>query len=292
MALKTEAIGLAVMTELPLVVIDVQRGGPSTGLPTKTEQSDLLQAVYGRNGESPVAVLAPRSPLDCFHTVLEAFRLATCYMTPVIVLSDGSIANATEVGKIPDLADLPPFAINFLADPEGFQPYGRDEKLARAWVRPGTKGLEHRVGGLEKDFLTGAVSVDGANHERMVKVRADKVAGMAQDFETLEVEGDRDAKLLVIGWGGTYGSIAEAVRQSCADGVQVAHVHLRHLNPLPHDLAKIIARYENILVPEVNLGQLSVLLKARYVREFTGFNRVEGKPLRVSELCREFARLA
>jgi 2-oxoglutarate ferredoxin oxidoreductase subunit alpha len=292
MALKTEAIGLAVMTELPLVVIDVQRGGPSTGLPTKTEQSDLLQAVYGRNGESPVAVLAPRSPLDCFHTVLEALRLATRYMTPVIVLSDGSIANATEVGKIPDLADLPPFPVDFRTDPDGYQPYARDDKLARAWVRPGTPGLEHRIGGLEKDFITGAVSIDGANHERMVRVRADKIAGMSRDFAPLTVEGAEDAKLLVIGWGGTYGSIAEAVRQSCAEGVKVAHLHLRHLNPLPDDLGQIIERYDEILVPEVNLGQLTVLLRARHARAFEGFNRIEGKPLRVSELCREFARLA
>ncbi|MGD9265005.1 MAG: 2-oxoacid:acceptor oxidoreductase subunit alpha, partial [Lysobacterales bacterium] len=202
MALKTEAIGLAVMTELPLVIIDVQRGGPSTGLPTKTEQSDLLQAVYGRSGESPVAVLAARSPIDCFHTVLEAFRLATRYMTPVIVLTDGSIANATEVGKVPDLADLPAFDVSFRTDPDGFQPYARDEKLARSWVKPGTPGLEHRVGGLEKDFLSGAVSIDGANHERMVRVRADKIAGMAREFEPLKVEGSEDSKLLIIGWGG------------------------------------------------------------------------------------------
>jgi len=284
MALKTEAIGLAAMTELPLVVINVQRGGPSTGLPTKTEQSDLLQAVYGRNGECPVAVIAARSPIDCFHTTLEAFRIATRYMTPVIVLSDGGIANATEVGIIPRLDKLPPFEVNFRTDADGYRIYERDENLARAWVRPGTAGMEHVIGGLEKDSLSGDVSVDGSNHDEMVRTRAAKIAGISKDFPPLIIEGSDEAKLLVIGWGGTYGSIAEAVRQSIANGHAVAHVHLRHLNPLPDDLGEIIDRFEKILVPEINLGQLSVLLRNRYLREITGFNRVEGKPLRVSAL--------
>jgi 2-oxoglutarate ferredoxin oxidoreductase subunit alpha len=292
MALKTEAIGLAVMSELPLVVINVQRGGPSTGLPTKTEQSDLLQAVYGRNGECPVAVLAARSPIDCFQTTLEAFRIATRYMTPVIVLSDGGIANATEVGTIPRIDDLPPFEVNFRTNPEGFHIYDRDENLARAWVRPGTAGLEHRIGGLEKDAVSGEVSVNGRNHEAMVKTRAAKIAGISRDIPALEVEGNADAKLLVVGWGGTYGSIAEAVRQSIAEGHPVAHVHLRHLNPLPDDLGEIMERYQNILVPEINLGQLSKILRDRYLRDTIGFNRVQGKPLKVTELCRVIADLA
>ena len=284
MALKTEAIGLAVMTELPLVIINVQRGGPSTGLPTKTEQSDLLQAVYGRNGECPVAVVAARSPIDCFDTTLEAFRIAVKYMTPVIVLTDGGIANSTEVGFIPRMDDLPPFEVNFRTDANGYRVYERDENLARAWVRPGTPGMEHRIGGLEKDALSGGVSVDGSNHDEMVRTRAAKIAGISKDFPATAVEGEPEAKLLVIGWGGTYGSIAEAVRQANANGHAVAHVHSRYLNPLPDDLGDIIARYEKILVPEINLGQLSILLRNRYLREVTGFNRVEGKPLRVSEL--------
>jgi len=291
MVLKSEAIGLAVMTELPLVVINVQRGGPSTGMPTKTEQSDLLQAVYGRNGECPVAVMAARSPFDCFATVLEAFRIATRYMTPVIVLTDGGIANATEIGPVPRMEDLPPFELEFRSDVKSFQVYGRDGNLARDWVRPGTPGLEHRIGGLEKDALSGEVSVDGLNHHEMVSTRAQKIAGISNDYLPLVVEGDSEAKLLVIGWGGTYGSIAEAVRQSIAEGKPVAHVHLRHLNPLPEDLGELMQRYENILVPEMNLGQLSVLLRDRYLREVTGFNRVEGKPLKVSELCQAISEL-
>jgi len=292
MALKTEALGLAVMTELPLVVIDVQRGGPSTGLPTKTEQSDLLQAVYGRPGECPIPVLAARSPVDCFETVLEAFRIATRYMTPVLVLSDGGIANSTEVGLTPDIRKLPPFEVKFRTDPEGYQVYERDENLARAWVRPGTPGMEHRIGGLEKDYLTGDVSVDGPNHDRMVRVRAAKVAGIAKGYPPLVIEGDTEAKLLIVSWGGTYGSIAEALRNSARAGHSAAHVHLRHLNPLPDDLGDIIHRYETVLVPEINLGQLSVLLRSAYVRDVVEFNRVEGKPLRVSELCETIARLA
>lgn len=292
MALKTEAIGLAVMTELPLVIINVQRGGPSTGLPTKTEQSDLLQAVYGRNGECPVAVMAARSPFDCFATTLEAFRIATRYMTPVILLTDGGIANATEIGIVPKFDELPPFELNFRTDAQGYRVYNRDENLARAWVRPGTPGLEHRIGGLEKDAVSGEVSGDGANHEEMVRTRSAKIAGISRDYSPLTIEGDAGADLLVIGWGGTYGSIAEAVRHSITNGVAVAHVHLRHLNPLPDDLGEIMDRYQNVLVPEINLGQLSVLLRNRYLRDVTGFNRVAGKPLKVSELCEVFSRLA
>ena len=280
------------MTELPLVIINVQRGGPSTGLPTKTEQSDLLQAVYGRNGECPVAVIAARSPLDCFHTTLEAFRIATRYMTPVIMLTDGRIGNATEVGTVPRWEDLPPFELNFRTDADGFRFMDAMKTWHGPGCRPGTPGMEHRIGGLEKDSLSGAVSVDGSNHDNMVRTRAAKIAGISKDFPPLVIRGSDEGKLLVIGWGGTFGSIAEAVRQSNADGHGVAHVHLRHLNPLPDDLGEIMDRFENILVPEINLGQLSVLLRNKYLREITGFNRVEGKPLRVSELRKAREALA
>jgi len=292
LSLKTEAIGLAVMAELPLVVLDVQRAGPSTGMPTKTEQADLLQAVYGRHGECPVPVLAARSPIDCFDIMLEAFRIATRYMTPVIVLTDGGIANSTEVGAIPAISDLPPFKVKFREEPEGYQVYERDEYLARAWVRPGTPGMEHRIGGLEKHHLNGEVSADGANHDRMVRVRAGKIAGIAKGYAPLEIEGDHDARLLVVSWGSTYGSVREAVRLSLKAGTKVAHVHLRYLNPLPDDLGDIVSRYDKILVPEINLGQLSVLLRNAYLRDVIGFNRVEGKPLRASELCATIESLA
>ncbi|RLA50926.1 MAG: 2-oxoglutarate ferredoxin oxidoreductase subunit alpha [Gammaproteobacteria bacterium] len=293
MALKTEAIGLAAMTELPLVIVNVQRGGPSTGLPTKTEQSDLLQAVYGRNGECPIPVIAARSPFDCFDVTLEAFRIATKYMTPVIVLTDGGIANATEVGPVPDIDKLPPFEVKFRTDdPEDYKVYQRDENLARAWVRPGTRGMEHRIGGLEKDALTGDVSTDGPNHDAMVRIRADKVAGIARDFPPLSIEGAEEAELLIVSWGGTYGSVAEAVRQSMKAGIAVAHVHLRHLNPLPNDLGDILNHYQKILVPELNMGQLSILLRNKYLKDVIGFNRMEGKPLRVSALCETITELA
>ncbi|WP_280516170.1 2-oxoacid:acceptor oxidoreductase family protein [Aromatoleum bremense] len=243
MALKTEALGLAVMLELPLVITNVQRGGPSTGLPTKVEQSDLLQAVYGRNGECPIPVIAARSPADCFDCAIEAFRIAVKYMTPVIFLSDGGIGNAAEPWRIPDPARLSPLAVKFRTDPEGFQPYARDENLARAWVRPGTPGMEHRVGGLEKNFLTGNISHDPINHERMVDVRAAKVAGIAKDIPPLMVEGPGSGDLLIVGWGSTYGSIVQAREKAALAGKSVAHVHLRHLNPLPHDLGDIMSRY-------------------------------------------------
>lgn len=291
LSLKTEAIGLAVMTELPLVILDVQRAGPSTGMPTKTEQADLLQAVYGRHGECPVPVLAARSPIDCFDIMLDAFRIATRYMTPVIVLTDGGIANSTEVGAIPAISDLPPFEVKFRTDPEGYQVYERDEYRARAWVRPGTPGMEHRIGGLEKHYLTGEVSADGPNHDRMVRLRAEKVAGIAKGYAPLQVEGKVDAELLIVSWGSTYGSVAEAVRRSLTAGKAVAHVHLRHLNPLPNDLGEIVSRYKQVLVPEINLGQLIVILRNAYRRDFVGFNRVEGRPLRASELCTAIAAM-
>nr|NMF96376.1 2-oxoacid:acceptor oxidoreductase subunit alpha [Aromatoleum toluolicum] len=284
MALKTEALGLAVMLELPLVITNVQRGGPSTGLPTKVEQSDLLQAVYGRNGECPIPVIAARSPADCFDCAIEAFRIAVKYMTPVIFLSDGGIGNATEPWRIPDPASLPPLEVNFRTNPDGFQPYARDEHLARAWVRPGTPGMEHRVGGLEKDFLTGNISHDPNNHQRMVEVRAAKVAGVAQDIPPLTVEGPLSGDLLIVGWGSTYGSIVQAREQAELAGKSVAHVHLRHLNPLPDDLGEILSRYKTVLVPELNLGQLSRLLRERYLRDVVVMSKVQGKMFKVSEI--------
>jgi 2-oxoglutarate ferredoxin oxidoreductase subunit alpha len=284
MALKTEALGLAVMLELPLVIVNVQRGGPSTGLPTKIEQSDLLQAMYGRNGECPVPVIAARSPADCFDCAIEAFRIAVKYMTPVILLSDGGLGNAAEPWRIPDPASLLPLDVEFRTDPRGYHPYARDENLARAWVRPGTPGMEHRIGGLEKDFLTGNISHDPVNHQRMVEVRAAKVEGLARDIPHSVVEGPYQGDLLIIGWGSTYGSIVQAREQAQQAGKSVAHLHLRHLNPLPSDLGEILACYKTILVPELNLGQLSRLLRERFLRDVVPLSKVQGKPFKVSEI--------
>ncbi len=292
MALKTEALGLTAMLELPLVIINVQRAGPSTGLPTKVEQSDLLQAVYGRNGECPVPVIAASSPADCFDCAIEAFRIATKYMTPVILLSDGGIGNAAEPWRIPDLADMAPFEIAFRTDPEGFLPYARDANLARAWVRPGTPGMEHRLGGLEKDFLTGDISHNPLNHQRMVEVRAAKVAGIAREIPPLAISGPREGDLLVVGWGGTYGPIVQACKQAEGAGKSVAHLHLRYLNPLPGDLEETLSRYRKVLVPELNLGQLSRLLRERFLRDVVVLSKVQGKSFtqaeiydRIMELC-------
>ncbi len=282
MALKTEALGLAVMLELPLVVVNVQRGGPSTGLPTKVEQSDLLQAVYGRNGECPVPVIASHSPSDCFDCALEAARIAVKYMTPVILLTDGGIGNAAEPWLIPDVASLPKLQVNYRTEAEGFQAYARDENLARAWVRPGTPGMEHRIGGLEKDFFSGDISHDPLNHQRMVEVRAAKVAGI--DIPPAKIDGPESGDLLIVGWGSTYGSIAQAREMAEAAGKSVAHVHLRHLNPMPANLGGILARYKTVLVPELNLGQLSRLLRERYLLEVLPLSKVQGKPFKVSEI--------
>lgn len=292
MALKTEALGLAVMLELPLVVVNVQRGGPSTGLPTKIEQSDLLQAVYGRNGECPVPVIAASSPADCFDCALEAFRIAVKYMTPVILLSDGGIGNAAEPWLIPDVAALPPMAISYRTDSAGFQPYARDENLARAWVVPGTPGMEHRIGGLEKDFLTGNISHDPINHQRMVDVRAAKVTGIAKDFPPSKVVGPERGDLLVIGWGSTQGAIAQAREKAVAQGKSVAHVQLRNLNPLPADLGQILARYKTVLVPELNMGQLSKLLRDQYLVPVVPLSKVQGNPFKVSEIYDRIVELS
>jgi 2-oxoglutarate ferredoxin oxidoreductase subunit alpha len=280
LALKSEGIALAVMAELPLVVFDIQRGGPSTGLPTKTEQADLLQALYGRNSECPVVVLAPATPGDCFFVAYEAIRLAVRYMVPVIVLSDGYLANGAEPWLIPDPAVLPDITVAFRTDPEGFQPYGREEAtLARPWVRPGTPGLEHRIGGLEKQDVTGNVSYDPDNHDLMVRLRAEKVRRVAQDIPPTTINGPAAGDVLVVGWGGTYGAITAAVEDAQAAGASVASVHLRHLSPLPPDLGQILRQYRRVLVPEINSGQLVRVLRAEYLVDAVGFNRVRGVPL-------------
>jgi 2-oxoglutarate ferredoxin oxidoreductase subunit alpha len=284
-ALKSEAIGLAVMTELPLVIINVQRGGPSTGLPTKTEQADLLQAVFGRNSECPVAVLAPATPAECFTLAIEAIRIATRYMTPVFFLSDGYLANGAEPWCIPDLKDLPHIEVKFYADKATFQPYRRDPKtLARPWAIPGTPGLEHRVGGLEKEDVTGNVSYDPINHEKMVHLRAEKIAGIANDIPELEVFGAADGKVLVLGWGSTHGSITTAVEKLQVRGASVSSAHLRYLNPFPRNLGEVLRRFERVIIPELNLGQLRMMIRARYLVDAIGLNKIQGKPFKVSEI--------
>jgi 2-oxoglutarate/2-oxoacid ferredoxin oxidoreductase subunit alpha len=285
-ALKQEAIGLAVMTELPLVIINIQRGGPSTGLPTKTEQADLLQAIYGRNGECPVPVIASSSPSDCFEVAIEACRIAIRYMTPVFLLSDGYIANGQEPWLIPDVSKLKSFEVQFRTNPEGFQAYLRNETtLARDWVRPGTPGLEHRIGGIEKDFVSGNVSYDPLNHEKMVRTRQEKVDRIAQDYAPLKVNGDAaGGDLLVLGWGSTYGAIYSAVDALRAKGKKVSSVHLRNLNPLPRDLGEILTRFKKVVIPEMNLGQLLKIIRATYLVDARGINKIQGKPFKISEL--------
>ncbi|MBA2955657.1 2-oxoacid:acceptor oxidoreductase subunit alpha [Nocardioides sp. MAH-18] len=298
-ALKSEAIGLAVMTELPLVVVDVQRGGPSTGLPTKTEQADLLQAMFGRNGEAPVPIVAPQSPGDCFDAALEACRIAITYRTPVMLLSDGYLANGSEPWRIPEVDDLPAIDPRFATErnktvvakdgteSEEYWPYLRDEEtLARPWAIPGTAGLEHRIGGIEKADGTGNISYDPANHDLMVRTRQAKVDRIAESLPPLEVDDPSGrAKVLVIGWGSTYGPIGAGVRRVRKAGFNVAQVHLRHLNPFPKDLGEILERYDKVLVPEMNLGQLSLLLRGRYLVDAIGYNQVNGMPIKAAALA-------
>ncbi len=285
LALKSEALGLAVMAELPLVVIDVQRAGPSTGMPTKTEQADLLQALFGRPSESPVAVIAPGTPGECFRFAIEALRIATKYMCPVILLTDGALANGAEPWMIPSVESLPKFEIKHLVDAKNFQPYQRDEKtLARPWVMPGTKGLEHRIGGLEKQDITGNVSYDPLNHEKMVRLRAQKIERIAQDIPETETFGPSSGKVLVLGWGSTYGAITSAVEQCQKEGKAVSSIHLRYLNPLPRDLGKFFSRFDKILIPEMNMGQLRMLLRAKYLVDAQGLNKVQGQPLKIQEV--------
>ncbi|NJN25452.1 MAG: 2-oxoacid:acceptor oxidoreductase subunit alpha [Cyclobacteriaceae bacterium] len=285
LSLKIEAIGLAVMTELPLVIVDVMRAGPSTGLPTKPEQSDLYQAMYGRHGEAPLPVLAAASAADCFNMTVEAARLALKYMTPVILLTDGYIAQGTEPWRIPELNELPDLTPNFATDPDRFAPYVRDpQTLARMWAVPGMQGMEHRIGGLEKQNITGAVSHDPENHQKMVEIRQEKINRIAQDIPNLEIMGSPEANLLIIGWGSTYGAIKSAVDAISREGKKVAYVHLRHINPLPTNLATIVGRYKEILVPEMNLGQLKNILQARYLIPMIGMNKVQGIPFKTSEI--------
>jgi 2-oxoglutarate ferredoxin oxidoreductase subunit alpha len=285
MALKSELLTLAIMVELPLVVVDVQRAGPSTGMPTKTEQADLMQSLFGRFSEAPCLVLAARSPSDCFETAYEACRLAVRHMVPAIVLSDGFIANGSEPWKLPRVEDLPEFPVDFPRDPDGFRPYGRQaETLARPWARPGTPGLEHRIGGLEKSDGSGHVSYDPANHERMVEIRTEKVERVADEIPLAEPDGASADGLLVLGWGSTYGAITSAVRRARAIGRKVSQLHLRHLSPLPRNLGDVLARYDRVLVPEINLGQLAFLLQGRYVRPVERLNKVQGLPFSAGEI--------
>jgi 2-oxoglutarate ferredoxin oxidoreductase subunit alpha len=284
LALKSETIGLGVMLELPLIIIDVQRGGPSTGLPTKTEQADLLQAMFGRNGESPVVVLAPSTPSDCFMMAIEAARIATTYRVPVLLLSDGYIANGSEPWKIPDVASLPDLHVDFAKPQDDFLPYLRDTKtLARPWAIPGTKGLEHRIGGVEKADKTGAISYDPVNHDLMVRARAAKVAGIdIPDLIVDDLSGDAD--VLLLGWGSTYGPIAAAVESLRANGENIAQAHLRYINPFPKNLGKVLEKYSKVIVPEMNLGQLSMLLRSQYLKDIIGYNMVRGLPFTTAEI--------
>ena len=285
LALKTEAMGLAVMLELPLVICDVQRGGPSTGLPTKTEQADLLQAVYGRNSESPIPVIAAYTPADCFFSAFEAVRLAIKFMTPVLLLTDGYLANGAEPWLIPLVSSLPDIPVHFATNPEGFQPYSRDEKtLSRPWAIPGTPGLEHRIGGLEKQHITGNVSYDPENHEFMVKMRQAKVDRIADDIPLAEVEGDQKGDLLVVGWGGTYGSIRTAVENQRRLGKSVSHLHLKYINPFQRNVGEILYNFKNVLIPELNLGQLSKLIRSKYLVPALTLNKVKGLPFMANEI--------
>jgi 2-oxoglutarate ferredoxin oxidoreductase subunit alpha len=297
--LKSEAIGLAVMTELPVVIIDVQRGGPSTGLPTKTEQADLLQAMFGRNGECPAAIIAPCSPSDCFDMALEAVRLAVRFMTPVFLLSDGYLANGAEPWLIPNPATLPKIPVRFAQPHTGangngaevFHPYQRDERLVREWAIPGTAGLEHRIGGLEKEDITGNVSYDPVNHHHMVETRAKKIANIANEIPELTVIGPSEGDLLVLGWGGTYGALVTACQRAQHKGLKVAHAHLRYLNPMPRNTGDVLKRYRKVLIPELNGGQLRLLIRATYLIDAVGLNKVQGKPFLVSEIEEAIERL-
>ena len=287
LALKSEALGLAVMTEIPLVVVNVQRGGPSTGLPTKTEQADLLQAMYGRNGEAPMPVLAAKSPADCFHQAIEAGRIALKYMTPVILLTDGYLGNGSEAFKIPKVDELPDLTAKFRTDPDNYLAYARDpETLAREWVKPGTPGLMNRVGGLEKDFLTGAVSHDPENHNKMVRIRQEKIDNIANDIPDLEIFGNQEGgDVLLIGWGSTYGAIRNKVQKYQKQGKSVSHAHITHINPFPKNTLEVMKKFKKVVVAEMNLGQLDKLIRAKYVVETISLNKIQGKPFTENEIA-------
>ncbi|MGA2845523.1 MAG: 2-oxoacid:acceptor oxidoreductase subunit alpha [Candidatus Acidiferrales bacterium] len=285
MALKTEALGLAVAVELPLVICDIQRGGPSTGLPTKTEQADLLQALFGRNSEAPIPVVAPSSPGDCFWIALEASRIAIKHMVPVIILSDGYLANGAEPWKVPTIDELPEIPVHFETNPEGFLPYRRDPvTLSRPWAVPGTPGLEHRIGGIEKQDVTGNIDYEPLNHEHMVRLRAAKVESVANDIPPVVPEGDQSGDLLIIAWGSTHGPITAALNAQREKGRSIGHVHLRHLNPLPRNLGDVIKRFKKVLVPEMNMGQLLMILRAKFLVDAQGYNKIQGKPFKTSEI--------
>jgi 2-oxoglutarate ferredoxin oxidoreductase subunit alpha len=286
-ALKTEAIGLAIMLELPLLVLNIQRGGPSTGLPTKTEQADLFQAILGRNGESPLPVIAARSPSDCFEVAQEAWRISTRFMTPVMLLSDGYIANGSEPWMIPDVSKLPKIEVKHPGPAEAgekFLPYKRDDLLSRPWALPGTKGLMHRIGGLEKQDVTGNVNYEPSNHQHMVNTRAKKVENVASQIPLQEIEGPEKGELLVLSWGGTYGACKTAVEVCLNQGLSVAHAHLRWLNPFPKNLEKILRSYKKVLIPELNMGQLRMFIRAKYLIDAQGLNKVQGRPFAVQEV--------
>lgn len=284
-ALKQEAIGLAVMTELPLVIVNVQRGGPSTGLPTKTEQADLFQAVWGRNGECPAIVIAPATPADCFDMAIEAVRLAFKYMVPVFYLSDGYLANGAEPWAVPAIEKLPRIEVKFTTDPSNFMPYARDEvTLARPWALPGTPGLEHRIGGIEKQHITGNVNYDPENHHLMVKLRQEKVDRAVADIPPIEVFGEPTGKVLVLGWGSTYGSITSAVEKMRNEGKPVSSAHLRYLNPFPKNLGDVLSGFETVIIPEMNLGQLCTMIRARYLVDAVAFSKVKGRPFQIREI--------
>jgi len=285
LALKSEALGLAVMVELPIVVAMIQRSGPSTGMPTKTDQADLLQAMFGRNGECPVAVVAPATPAECFIYAIEAFRIAVRHMTPTIFLSDGYLGSGAEPWLVPEVDDLPRIEVTFASKPDGFAPYKRDEKtLARPWAVPGTPGLEHRIGGLEKADITGNVNYDGDNHELMTRFRAEKVARIADDIPELQVAGPEKGELLVLGWGSTHGAILTAVQRAQAKGLSVSHAHLRHLNPFPKNLGEVIGNFDKVLIPELNLGQLSMLIRAQFLVDAVSLNRITGRPMMIRDI--------
>ena len=285
LTLKSESLGLAVMTELPLVVIDVQRGGPSTGLPTKSEQSDLLQSLFGRNGESPLAVVAPSSPSDCFSVVLEACKIAMEYMTPVLFLSDGFLANSSEPWKIPATDTLPNMRVTEGGITEPFLPYARNkDTFSRPWVTPGTKGLAHRIGGLEKEDETGNVSYDGLNHQKMIMLRSEKIKKIADRIPALKVDGEKRGELLVMGWGSTRGAIRSAVEAARSEGVAVSYAHLRHINPLPKNTGQVLKNFKNVLIPELNSGQLAMILRAKFLIDIEGLNKLEAQPFKIREV--------
>jgi 2-oxoglutarate ferredoxin oxidoreductase subunit alpha len=292
-ALKAEAMGLALMLELPLVIINVQRGGPSTGLPTKTEQSDLMQAVYGRNGESPIPVVAAATPSDCFNMVYEACRLAVNFMTPVMLLTDGYIANGAEPWQFPKSSDLQEIKVQFTKEKNGdkFLPYKRDEKLSRPWAIPGTKGLEHRIGGLEKQHETGNISYDAQNHEFMVRMREAKVEKIADYIPELEIEvGNPTGKLLILGWGSTFGAIKSAVISARNKGYDVSHAHLRYIKPFPKNLGEVLYNFEQVIIPEMNTGQLIKMIRDKYLIPATGLNKIQGMPFAAEEILNEIEK--